>query len=163
MSAIRVRFHSLPLPSLRAGSVLPVLALVLVLPGCVGSSTSPDLEGISGQWCTEGTIGPNDQPVVALPYLALVLGQDGSMVQGSGAVKRADSTELWAVRYDGTRVGDAASLQVTAFDQTREDAPSFFLDLTVQTSTTMTGVVGGDDGFPGTLNLVRVGERCFTD
>lgn len=163
MSALRMRFQFLPLPRLQGGSVLPLLVLAFVLPGCVGSSTSLDLEGISGQWCTEGTIESNDQPVAALPYLALVLGQDGSVVQGSGAVKRADATELWAVRYDGTRVGDQASLQVTAFDQTTEDAPSFFLDLTVQSSTTMTGVVGGDDGFPGTLNLVRVGERCFVN
>jgi hypothetical protein len=101
--------------------------------------------------------------VVGLPYLGMVLGQQGTEVEGSGAVKRADSTALWPVRYRGTLVGDALTLQVENFTQGETDAPSFTLELSVTSPTSLVGVAQGDPGFPGALTVVRMGERCFTD
>jgi hypothetical protein len=141
-----------------------ILALtLLLLSGCLEGGTAPDPDGLSGQWCTEGTIGSGGVPVAELPYLGMVLGQQGTEVEGSGAVKRAESTELWPVRYRGTLVGDALTLQVENFTQGETDAPSFTLELSVTSPTSLEGVAQGDPGFPGTLTVVRMGERCFTD
>jgi hypothetical protein len=140
-----------------------ILALALLLSGCLEGGTAPDPDGLSGQWCTEGSIGPGGVPVVGLPYLGMVLGQQGTEVEGSGAVKRADSTALWPVRYRGTLVGDALTLQVENFTQGETDAPSFTLELSVTSPTSLVGVAQGDPGFPGALTVVRMGERCFTD
>jgi len=101
--------------------------------------------------------------VVELPYLGMVLGQEGTQVEGNGAVKRADSTELWPVRYRGSLVGDALTLEVENFTQGNTDAPSFTLELTVTSPTSLVGIAVSDPGFPGTLTVVRMGERCFTD
>ena len=136
---------------------------LLLLSGCLEGGTAPDPDGLSGQWCTEGTIGSGDVPVVGLPYLGMVLGQQGTEVEGSGAVKRVDSTVLWPVRYRGTLVGDALTLQVENLTQGETDAPSFTLELSVTSPTSLVGVALGDPGFPGTLTVVRMGERCFTD
>jgi hypothetical protein len=140
-----------------------ILALAFFLSGCLEGGTGPDPDGLSGQWCTEGTIGPGGVPVASLPYLGMVLGQQGTEVEGSGAVKRADSTALWPVRYRGTLVGDALTLEVENFTQGETDAPSFTLELSVTSPTAMVGVAQGDPGFPGTLTVVRMGERCFTN
>ncbi len=145
-------------------SFLPgILALTLLLSGCLEGGTAPDPEGLSGQWCTEGTISSGGEPVVELPYLGMVLGQEGTQVEGNGAVKRADSTELWPVRYRGSLVGDALTLEVENFTQGNTDAPSFTLELTVTSPTSLVGIAVSDPGFPGTLTVVRMGERCFTD
>ena len=146
-------------------SLLPAVLVLtlLLLSGCLEGGTAPDPGGLSGQWCTEGTIGSGGEPVEGLPYLGMVLGQQGIEVEGNGAVKRADSTALWPVRYRGTLVGDALTLQVENFTQGETDAPSFTLELSVTSPTSLVGVAVGDPGFPGTLTVVRMGERCFTD
>jgi hypothetical protein len=140
-----------------------LLALMAVaVAGCIEGATDPTLTGVTGEWCTEATIGPGNEPVEALPYVAMTLGQQGARVAGSGAVKRAGSTALWPVGFEGTLAGDQVSLQVTAFGDDPE-GPSFFLDFRIVSETRLEGTASGDPGFSGTLRMVRLGNRCFTN
>jgi len=101
--------------------------------------------------------------VVELPYLGVVLEQEGTQVEGNGVGRRADFTEIWLVRYRGSLVGDALTPEVENFTQGETDAPSFTPELTVTSPTSLVGIDVSDPGFPGTLTVVRRGERCFTD
>jgi hypothetical protein len=155
-------FRPGPFRSRRAGVELVPAVLVagLSLSGCLEGATVPDPVGIGGQWCTEGTIGPGEAPLVELPYIAMVLGQEGTRVEGSGAVKRTGSSEIWSVRVQGTAVGTEVTLNLDSFLSGEDDPPSFVLNLTQESASSMVGEAVGDPGFPGILTLVREFARC---
>ncbi len=156
-----------PLPGVlrhrrRGGPAGILVLLALVTAGCIEGATDPTLTGVTGEWCAEGTIGPGNEPLVDLPYVGMTLGQQGARVAGSGAVKRAGSSVLWPVGYEGTLAGDQLSIEVSAFGDDPE-GPSFVLDFRVVSDTRLEGTASGDPGFPGTLRMVRLGNRCFTN
>lgn len=137
------------------------LALAAVS-GC-SLSTEGELSTYAGEWCLLRGLGSGGLPRLADRHISMTLFHEGSVVSGSGSTKWPGSDVIYLSRFQGSVQGDRAVLQVHDLDPNLNETPgpSFTLELRIEGSRDLSGVVTGDPAFAGTYTFVRLGPRCF--
>ncbi len=140
---------------------LSVPVLFLVALASVACSVTDQEITLTGDWCTMGALGSDNQPITEMGWVGGQLFQQGAEVTGTGSVKRADEDRIWSSRFQGNVTGDQLLLNVTPIGQGAEGAPVFEMALEIQGRNDLAGSVMGESGLPDEISLVRLGARCF--
>ena len=141
-----------------------LVGLVAVGATSCSSATEGELDTFAGEWCLIRGLGTDGLPRADISYIGATLIVEGSRVLGSGSTSRPGDPTIFASRFSGDIVSGTASITVADLeDDTETPGPHFVMQLRTEGPRDLVGTMAGDADFSGSVNLVRLGPRCFVD
>jgi hypothetical protein len=136
----------------------------MAMAGCGFTTTEGELDTFAGEWCTLRGLGSDNLPSPDVAYVGATLIVDGNQVVGVGSTSRPGSDVVYPARYRGTVTGGQAVIEVGDLEAEPDvPGPQFTMVMRVVGTRDMEGTMAGDPDFVGSLQLVRLGPRCFVE
>ena len=141
-----------------------LVRLVAVAATSCSTATEGELDTFAGEWCLLRGLGSDGLPRPDIGYIGATLIVEGARVLGSGSTSRPGDPTIFASRFSGDIASGAATITVQDLEDDAETpGPQFVMQLRTEGPRDLVGTMAGDDDFSGSVNLVRLGPRCFVE